>query len=677
MFGPDAVRGDRSATTGIGRRVRGVLARLLPLVLGMGVSLAGACDVPGAAGNVEVAFAQAALTAAPCTVMQIVAHEDDDLLFMNPDIETQIRNGQCSVTVFVTAGNGEPTVRNRQAGIKDAYRSMAQVADLPGQTEWDAAPLTVAGYPVEQFVLRDLPSVRVVFMNLDDPLSSTGRAGLSKLWNNQATTMAVINPDTDNPTTTPPTTITRSGVSSVLGGLLAMYQPTTVRIQDVLPDSRYMTDHVDHVATALFAQDAVHTYRLSSNVALNVAYYRDYNITSVPPNLDATSRADKDARFYADYVPLNPTAEIDARGFGWTYRTDYRWGRGTAWVGHDLDGRLEAFAVRDGEVFNWSEATDGSWAGSHSLGRPNQGLYPAVAVSTNADGRLQIFARGIDNNVMTAFQTTVGGAWSAWASLGSPSSGTSAPQIGTPAVAVQADGRMRIFVKNGSGALSSRLQSKVNGTSWGNWQSLGGSGLEDAVVALTNRGLIEVFASTTSAVLRWRQIIANGSLTSDPSFISGTPASPPAIGVNQDGRLEVHYRAAGTSSAAPANDLEIVVQDTPGGVWRTTRPQIGNQGGFGEPGLLTTGVTALDKRILAFTRNAGGGVALIRQTSANGGYGTSENLGGIQVDYPAAGLDRLGRVVVFAVGLDGALWMNPQGAADPAGPFLGWSRVGP
>ncbi len=44
--------------------------------------------------------------AAPCIggALTIVAHPDDDLLFLNPDILRDIEAGRCARTVFVTAG---------------------------------------------------------------------------------------------------------------------------------------------------------------------------------------------------------------------------------------------------------------------------------------------------------------------------------------------------------------------------------------------------------------------------------------------------------------------------------------------------------------------------------------------------------------------------------------------
>src|SRR5262249_1078319 len=40
----------------------------------------------------------------PCVDMYVVAHQDDDLLFMNPDIQNSIRNGNQVVTVYTTNG---------------------------------------------------------------------------------------------------------------------------------------------------------------------------------------------------------------------------------------------------------------------------------------------------------------------------------------------------------------------------------------------------------------------------------------------------------------------------------------------------------------------------------------------------------------------------------------------
>jgi len=69
-------------------------------------------------------------------------------------------------------------------------------------------------------------------------------------------------------------------------------------------------------------------------------------------------------------------------------------------VQHNQDGRLEVFALGQGEIFNvWQVFPNAGWSdGWHSKGRPaaNVGIKAHV-VGRNADGRQQIFALGGDN----------------------------------------------------------------------------------------------------------------------------------------------------------------------------------------------------------------------------------------------------------------------------------------
>jgi acylphosphatase len=67
-------------------------------------------------------------------------------------------------------------------------------------------------------------------------------------------------------------------------------------------------------------------------------------------------------------------------------------------VSHDADGRLEVFARgTDGAVWHiWQTSPGGGWSGWASLG----GVVTSLcAVYQNADGRLEVFARGTDDAV--------------------------------------------------------------------------------------------------------------------------------------------------------------------------------------------------------------------------------------------------------------------------------------
>lgn len=96
----------------------------------------------------------AVLTAAQAparTTLSVVAHPDDDLLFLNPDIVSDVRAGHTVWTVYLTDGrrNGDPAqndsgfVDARVQGVRAAYAAMAGVPD-----RWTFATMTVNGHEV-------------------------------------------------------------------------------------------------------------------------------------------------------------------------------------------------------------------------------------------------------------------------------------------------------------------------------------------------------------------------------------------------------------------------------------------------------------------------------------------------------------------------------------------------
>lgn len=89
------------------------------------------------------------------------------------------------------------------------------------------------------------------------------------------------------------------------------------------------------------------------------------------------------------------------------------------------------------------------------------------SVVANADGRLEIFARGADAAVWHNWQLSSGGAWAGWNSLGGVI-------VGAPAAAINADGRLEVFVLGGGNTIWHGFQTSP-GNGWSGWMSLGGS----------------------------------------------------------------------------------------------------------------------------------------------------------------------------------------------------------
>ena len=80
-------------------------------------------------------------------------------------------------------------------------------------------------------------------------------------------------------------------------------------------------------------------------------------------------------------------------------------------VARNADGRLEIFAKgTDGAVWHqWQTAPNSPFSGWASLGGV---ITSDIAVGQNADGRLEAFVRGTDNAVWHRWQTAPNNGWS-------------------------------------------------------------------------------------------------------------------------------------------------------------------------------------------------------------------------------------------------------------------------
>ncbi|GAA2263850.1 PIG-L family deacetylase [Streptomyces amakusaensis] len=110
-----------------------------------------------------------------------VAHPDDDLFFVNPEIERTVRAGCALTTVYLTAGDdGERNplearnyARNRANGVRKAYAEMAGAAD-----RWTPADVVTGGRVVQSFTLagrKPGAEVRLTFMRLHDGMPKGGQ----------------------------------------------------------------------------------------------------------------------------------------------------------------------------------------------------------------------------------------------------------------------------------------------------------------------------------------------------------------------------------------------------------------------------------------------------------------------------------------------------------------------
>ncbi|MYS86928.1 PIG-L family deacetylase [Embleya scabrispora] len=601
---------------------------------------------------------------APDGFMQIAAHPDDDLYFMDPEMIEGIRAGVASTSVFLTAGEIQDPLHTRQLGLMAAHAEAAQVTT----PTWTGTALGVPTSLVEVFTLDQRPNVRLVFMNLPDGTSLPGLAA-------GTSSAQTVNPQSATTGVNTTYTYTRAQLLTALVTLFDHFRPGALRILDALPDPRYASDHLDHTSAAKLANDAVAQYQTSTGRRILVTSYRGYNTGNSPDDISASEQAAKTAVLLS-YTNI---ATHGATTSGWGKPQYVRWARGSRWVGRNADNTLQAFAVVGTQVLFWRQATDGTWGSAQSLPSPGGPLAPGLSVANNPDGRLQVVGRRLDNHqITTIHQTSVNGAFAtSWSNFGNPNdiaAPANKPRIGTPILVRNQDGLLQIFVKNGGGGVSTVVQTNPVSGAWNlTWADLGGSGLQDELAAVVGyAGRIELFGYAldnyrNGLLCAWYQSAVKTVANYTSPLVASNVASGPTPVRNADGRIQVFYREDATANVA------VLTQSSAGGPWSTGPTNLGGDGGTREIGAITA---LSDGRILLYARNASGGVSVCWQTAPNAGFGSWTALAGTTVDTPAAGYGPDGRIVLFRFGTDANLYAAAQTTSTPGAPFAGWQSLG-
>jgi LmbE family N-acetylglucosaminyl deacetylase len=219
--------------------------------------------------------------------MNIVAHEDDDILFLSPDLIRDIRRGRCVRTVFVTAGDagkGLPYSESRAEGARSAYAQMANV-----KSTWTISDAHIPRRPIRIYTLQGHPEISLVFLNLPDGDFDGGGfrndryQSLQKLLQD---TIPKIEPIDGSES------FTKTSLHTTLLKLIKNYRPDTLRTQDI---NFVIWDHSDHRAVASLAEGANMQYTTPHTFIS----YRDYITLFYEQNIFGADLAAKEKAFRA------------------------------------------------------------------------------------------------------------------------------------------------------------------------------------------------------------------------------------------------------------------------------------------------------------------------------------------------------------------------------------------
>ncbi|MER6098756.1 PIG-L family deacetylase [Streptomyces sp. NPDC001728] len=535
-------------------------------------------------------------------LLQVAAHPDDDLYFMNPDTQRLLDAGVPLVSVYVTAG--EHTGRNRIAGMPDtppdrsAYssarhqglrQSYAVALGLPMFTPWRRETLPLPdGRRAELDTLTHGPRrVELVFLNL--PMHTSRRyMALPALWHDRALELRT-HLSTGSPVTRSDT-YDYDRLVQVLAELLRRYRPTVVHTLDPDPDIQSSdeatrkrdseqpgySDHGDHTAVASFTWAALarwvtDTVRDGGPIpAFTTTAFRGYYNRHWPKNLPPLLLKEKAARLVPyggdpSWACGNPSGCGDygvggdrplTNRKGWVRSTHHRWPSAGPALARERDGRLAAYGVLGLRAVRWRERTPGVWSEPEDLG--GGPLAPALGSAVLPDGRVLLFGvrfAALDGHggpnrreLVLLEQRSPGGPFLAWTGLGNPERGDDrGRRLGAPVAVTAPDGRVHLFVRNAENGVSTRVRAAAGG-SWGPWRALPGTAqVQDGLaVSLDASGRVHVYAAGRESVRHW----VDGVERTEPLPLSGSTVAT-AGG-------ELYYRApAAGALLGPGGDAGL------------------------------------------------------------------------------------------------------------------------
>jgi len=197
----------------------------------------------------------------------IVAHQDDDLLFMQPDQLDAVTSGVGVTTIYVTAGNGEhgaDYAEDRYRGLRAAYSAAT------GFDDWHCGWIYIAQLPVQHCRL-DAAQLSLIFIGYpdgghDEPTPNA----LLHLWQGDITGADTVADRVAH--------YDRGTLIGVLASIIQATQPSTIRTLEV--SATHGRDHEDHMIVGAIGVLAA----AQSDSRAEIISYRGYNTESEPVN---------------------------------------------------------------------------------------------------------------------------------------------------------------------------------------------------------------------------------------------------------------------------------------------------------------------------------------------------------------------------------------------------------
>jgi len=284
-----------------------------------------------------------------------------------------------------------------------------------------------------------------------------------------------------------------------------------------------------------------------------------------------------------------------------------------------------------------------------------------LVLTSNEDERLEIFVVGFDNQIYHKYQLNSDD-WSNWASLGG------VYLRGGPNVLKAADGRLVLFARGVDRAIWYKAQTSPNAATWTNWLSLGGRFSSSPVSVLSAEGFIHVFAVGQDRTLlhkfQFDNITSAQPDWSSWQSLGGSLTSLPSAVLDAEGLIHVFARGPDRALWHKGQIGEQQPRSVRWDDWRSlggvlaSAPRVPSLSD--SVNLLEIVVRASDKSFWhKFQVSANKGICS-NCTTSGVAWSDWQCLGGIFSSGPSSTLSADGTVELFGRGPDKALWHKGQ-----------------
>ncbi|RBL72109.1 carbohydrate-binding protein [Pseudomonas sp. MWU13-2625] len=208
-------------------------------------------------------------------LVNVVAHMDDDLLFIEPGISKILGAGGCVTSIFMNGGSsgaGFDYVLRRESASKKAYEKMLGIP-----TEWTPALISAGSARLMSVTADARPGLKLIFLRVPGGHVRGGDVPLADLLDLDKTVLSWSYLDSESG---PANNYSRASLIALLTQLIVGEGATTVYALN--PDTVPYVEHPDHIYSARLTRLAMQNI----NADIPVIYHQTYPTAALAPNVE-------------------------------------------------------------------------------------------------------------------------------------------------------------------------------------------------------------------------------------------------------------------------------------------------------------------------------------------------------------------------------------------------------